>query len=359
MTKKIKISIGIIIAVIILAGIAVGGYFIIRNMRQPDIDNPFVGNGANHTVDFDSRGGSSVESQTVRDGNPVLRPDTPVREGYFLIGWFEDADLSDEWNFDTDRVRENMTLYAGWQEEREDLPPTASLVYQLNENGDGYTVTDVGEETVIVVPAEYNGLPVTAIQGQFGTGAFARKAITSVILPDSIVTIGSNTFNNCSSLTAVAIGENSNLTAIGNNAFSGCHALQSIYIPSKMTQLGDNVFNNCSSIDFTVAEDNIAYRSENGHFIEIQTQTLLRAGQSGVIPQGVKVIAQAAFRRINNITQLYIPASVTEIGNYIIQNSSIEVVRYEGTETQWNAIEKTNYWNNGKPDILLKYEQKI
>ena len=86
-----------------------------------------------HTVTFDSCGGTAVQSQQVLDGNLARRPDTPLREGYFLRGWYEDAAATEsEWDFDTDRVTGDITLYAGWTAEH-DLDPTESLVYALND----------------------------------------------------------------------------------------------------------------------------------------------------------------------------------------------------------------------------------
>ena len=324
-------------------------------------DNTLETNGGNqyHTVTFDSRGGSSVESQRVLDGNPVVRPEPPMLDGYFLNGWYKDEEATgDEWDFDTDRVTEDITLYAGWTPE-ESLEPTASLVYELNDSADGYTVTDVGEETQIVIPSEYNGLPVTAIQGQYGTGAFARTDITSVVIPDSVEIIGQNTFNNCSYLETVIISANSNLTAIGNNAFSGCSSLVSIYIPAGVVTIGDSAFNNCGELEeFIVAPENPVYRSENGHLIESSTNTLIRGGHNAVIPESVTSIAQAAFRRTSGITELYIPTSVESIGNYFIADSTITTILYQGTEDEWNAVEMSDMWNYGNRDVSLEYSSE-
>ncbi|MDE5834005.1 MAG: leucine-rich repeat domain-containing protein, partial [Ruminococcus sp.] len=158
----------------------------------------------------------------------------------------------------------------------------------------------------------------------YGTGTFARKAITKVVIPDSIVEIGQNSFHNCNVLTTVEIGENSELTAIGNNAFSGNSALKSLYIPKGVTTIGDGAFNNCASIEsFTVAGENTAYRSENGHLIESATNTLIRGGAYGAVPESVTAIAQAAFRKANKIIGLNIPKSVTAIGNYFIADSTV------------------------------------
>ncbi|MDE7395247.1 MAG: leucine-rich repeat protein [Clostridiales bacterium] len=315
--------------------------------------------GTYYTVTFDSRGGSVVESQRVRAGNPVVRPNTPVKEGYFLRGWYTDeAAVAEEWHFDTDRAERNITLYAGWTA-NEDIAPTASLEYV--KDGNAYTVTGVGEETIVVIPAEHEGLPVTAIQGHHGTGAFAQKAMTSVTIPDSVTTIGQNTFYGCSDLVTVSVGEGSRLAEIGNNAFSACSSLVSMYIPKGVTAVGDMAFNNCAALKkFSVAGDNAAYRSENGHLIESATQTLVRGVNNASVPSGVKILAQGAFRRANGITELNIPKTVTTIGNYFIQDSTIETINYAGTEDEWNAIEKSEtMWNYGNRTVQLVFNAAV
>lgn len=308
-----------------------------------------------YTVNFDSQGGTTVESQRILSGNPVRHPETPQKEGSFLLGWYKDVSLENEWDFDVDRVYSDMTLYAGWHDGNIN-EPTASLVYIL-ENG-SYTVTDVGEETLIVIPSQYNGLPVTKIQGEYGTGAFARSDVSYAVIPDSVTEIGQNSFNNCSNLTTIVIGENSNLTTIGNNAFSGCGSLESFYLPSKAVTLGNSVFNNCGSIkEFTVAESNSVYKAENGHLIEKNTNILVRGANNEVVPSGVTEIASAAFRR-SMIESLFIPKTVTVIGNYIIADSAVTEINYEGTEEEWNMIEKnSDMWNFGKRDVPLSYSQ--
>lgn len=67
------------------------------------------------TVTFESNGGTEVPSQTVRYGETVERPENPLREGYHLTGWYSDIDLQIPWDFDTDTVQGNMTLYARWE----------------------------------------------------------------------------------------------------------------------------------------------------------------------------------------------------------------------------------------------------
>lgn len=277
-----------------------------NNNNNDGNDDPIT-----HTVSFDSQGGSAVASAIVIDGNPVRLPETPVRDGYFLTGWFLDITTTNQWDFENDRVISDITLYAGWQMTNPEATPSLEYIRE----GDSYTVVAMKDETILVIPSTYEGLPVTKIQGEYGTGAFARKALTEVTIPDSIIEIGQNTFNNCASLIKVNISANSQLTTIGNNAFSGNSALTSIYIPKGVTSIGDNVFNNCGALEaITVASENPAYSSDGNALIEIATQTLIRGTNNTVIPNTIRVIANAAFRR-SLVTLVTIPASVEIIND--------------------------------------------
>lgn len=65
-------------------------------------------------VSFKTSGGSDVPDQTVQYGEKIVKPKDPVREGYRLDGWYTDIHLTDEWNFEKDVVKGNMSLYAKW-----------------------------------------------------------------------------------------------------------------------------------------------------------------------------------------------------------------------------------------------------
>ena len=67
------------------------------------------------TVTFETNGGSKLPDVTAQYGETLARPDNPVREGYRLVGWYTDIDLKTPWDFDTDTVQGNMTLYAKWE----------------------------------------------------------------------------------------------------------------------------------------------------------------------------------------------------------------------------------------------------
>ncbi len=215
---------------------------------------------------------------------------------------------------------------------------TSSLTYE--KNGNGYTVTgETANVKNIVIPAEYEGLPVTAVKESAFAYSRHHADILSVTIPDSVTQIERNAFYNRSEMTNVYIGVDSRLVMIGNNAFSGNHSLEFFYVPSGVTEIGDSAFNNCGAIDFAVSASNQIYRSDLGHLIETKSRTLIRGGQSNEIPDWLTTIAPAAFRN-SSLTELNIPLAVLTIGNYFIANSSVAVIHFAGTEEQWNAIEK-------------------
>jgi len=67
-----------------------------------------------YTVTFNSQGGSDALSQTVAQGDKVTQPEAPTRLGFFFEGWYKEDQCQNIWNFATDVVTGNITLYAKW-----------------------------------------------------------------------------------------------------------------------------------------------------------------------------------------------------------------------------------------------------
>jgi uncharacterized repeat protein (TIGR02543 family) len=68
----------------------------------------------NHTVTFDSDGGSSVTAQAVANGDKVVKPADPTKSGFTFEGWYKEPALTNLWDFGTDTVTSDITLYAKW-----------------------------------------------------------------------------------------------------------------------------------------------------------------------------------------------------------------------------------------------------
>ncbi|MDI9455792.1 MAG: InlB B-repeat-containing protein [Spirochaetota bacterium] len=70
-----------------------------------------------HQVTFDSNGGSAVQSVNVTDGARIEKPNDPTKPGYSFKGWYRQNTYHQEWNFSTDVVTADLTLYAKWEAE--------------------------------------------------------------------------------------------------------------------------------------------------------------------------------------------------------------------------------------------------
>lgn len=92
---------------------------------------------------------------------------------------------------------------------------------------------------IVIVPQEYNGLPVT----QIADAAFQScTKLQKVILPLSIESIGMNAFINCGKLEKVVIPPK--VKSIGNNAFGMCVTLSNLYIPESVETVGATILRN-------------------------------------------------------------------------------------------------------------------
>ena len=75
---------------------------------------------------------------------------------------------------------------------------------------------------------------------------FYNSNLIECIIPDSVISIDTNTFNGCTGLTSVTIGNG--VTSIGVNAFVGCIGLTSVTIPNSVTSIGDGAFTGCTGL---------------------------------------------------------------------------------------------------------------
>ena len=137
------------------------------------------------------------------------------------------------------------------------------------------TVTDCDQSvTKANIPHTIKGVTVTCI----GNDAFDNcRSLTSVTIPDSVMSIGDSAFRYCTSLTSVTIPDS--VTSIGGRAFDGCASLTSVTIPDSVTSIGDWAFSGCKSLTnvyftgteeawngITIDDGNDALKNANIHY---------------------------------------------------------------------------------------------
>jgi hypothetical protein len=176
--------------------------------------------------------------------------------------------------------------------------------YEFTTNADGISLTIVyyiGPGGDVTIPNAINGLPVTII----ATKAFEESGLTSVTIPDSVVSIGSWAFFSCDSLTSVNIA--GSVTNIGDSAFDYCTSLAGVTIPEGVTAIGDWAFADCTSLSGVSIPDSVNSIGV-GAFFECESLTNV------IIPAGVTSIGVTAFYNCTSLANVTIPGSVTSIG---------------------------------------------
>ena len=121
---------------------------------------------------------------------------------------------------------------------------SVGLEFLLNDDGESYTLTGIGNctESVIVI-STYNRKPVTAI----ANSAFAHcDSVISVIISDNVTSIGEYAFQNAIYLSSVRLGNG--VTTISASAFEDCKSLLQIKIPASTRTIGEDAFLGCEKL---------------------------------------------------------------------------------------------------------------
>lgn len=135
-----------------------------------------------------------------------------------------------------------------------------------------------------------------------------NSKISEVIIPNSVTTIGSSAFGNCTALTNVMIPNS--VISIGPSAFSGCSELLNINIPNRITILNNAVFKNCMKLTSITIPDSVTSIGES-------VFEYCSGLKSVNIPNSVTYIGDNAFRGCIGITNANISNSVTSIGSSV------------------------------------------
>ena len=230
--------------------------------------------------------------------------------------------------------------------------------YELRSDGTVQITKYIGDDVDVVIPNEIKGKKVTSI----GAWAFEEYIqgpgfnIKSVVIPDTVTSIGSEAFGNCENLKKVTLP--SSVTSIGTYAFSGTPWLEAlkknntfvvvnnillastvtegeITIPDGIVTIAGGAFE-CTNITNVHFPDSVTV-IENLAFNECYKLTHI------VLPKKLTYLGDICFGNCENLVTMVIPKTIKHIGDGLfMQAFSFKKVYYTGSKSDWEKIEMTS-----------------
>lgn len=114
--------------------------------------------------------------------------------------------------------------------------------YKQVEDGTWCIAAYAGDESEVVIPGEYQGMPVTILYDDLFKG---HEEITSVRIPDSVTDIGGFVFDGCTHLTHVTLP--ASLENMWQYAFARS-GIEEVTLPEKVRQIVPFTFKDCKNL---------------------------------------------------------------------------------------------------------------
>ena len=136
------------------------------------------------------------------------------------------------------------------------------------------------------------------------------KSLASVRIPDKVKNIGENAFELCLGLASVETPES--VVEINNYAFNGCENLSDVKLNRGLKLIGRGAFFGTSITSIKIPNTVIAMGTNNGNSVFSGAKKL----KSVEFEYGMLSIPSNALENCSDVTNVSIPDSATNIGNY-------------------------------------------
>ncbi len=166
---------------------------------------------------------------------------------------------------------------------------------------------------------------------------FGCVAIDSLTIPNSVTALGSRVFYKCEGLKELTIG--SGITEIADYMFYNCAAIETINIPEGVVSIGNFAFKGCTSLKSLNLPSTV---TSIGNYAFMGAENL----HTLVISENVNNIGKHAFRGMTRAKSIIIPASAETVGLHAFYGAFDAVVYVYGGETTgsaWNSRWNSSY----------------
>lgn len=202
-----------------------------------------------------------------------------------------------------------------------------------NSNYTAELKTYEGSASEIEIPGEVYGYKVTSIDSRV---FYENSTLQSVTIPDTLESIGVMAFAFCDNLKSVTLG--SYITSLGYSAFLGCTSLEQAVVDCDIDTLPTSTFEKCSALNSVTLADNItsignsAFK-ECSSLSDLPTENIVSYGSNCfqetnasevVIADGVQTLPWMCFANCNELTDVTIPKTVTNINSTAFYNVNLQ-----------------------------------
>ena len=172
-------------------------------------------------------------------------------------------------------------------------------------------------------------------------GAFSYfNNLKSIIIPNTITSIGSYAFYNCNNLEEILIP--SSVTNIGSSAFEGCNSLVDLYYDGTISDwLNIEIKNGSSLPNYNTNFKNFYKLTSNGtiSFADKSYELLTEV----IIPSSITEISTYAFANVTSLTTIEIPNTIKQVGENAFKGCvNLNSLYYDGKTIDWFDIEFKN-----------------
>ena len=180
------------------------------------------------------------------------------------------------------------------KDERTVATEKGTLTFEIRD-GEAVLTGYEGEDKVLNVPAEVEGIPVTCI----GKTSISSSGLREVTIPEGV-------------------------RKLERKAFYFCYDLQKITLPGSVEVVGDNIIYQCIALkEVILTGDSSAISVKDGVLFDADGKTLIKypngKGRFYEVPEGTETIGYGAFMGAD-LVEIVFPETLKAIGNYAFEN---------------------------------------